>query len=148
MGKKPYSTRANSSPMWCCLTLICPVPMAYKQRGESKPRCRRRGSSCCQGWMGKPIAWPPSNMGRSSSSRRVPPCGKSCLSSGAARKWGDTRGPGLRESFWGWSGRSEEHTSELQSRGHLVCRLLLEKKKKKKKQNKNIKKNNTTKATH
>src|SRR5687768_18327176 len=29
--------------------------------------------------------------------------------------------------------RSEEHTSELQSRLHLVCRLLLEKKKKKKK---------------
>src|SRR5690625_7001557 len=28
--------------------------------------------------------------------------------------------------------RSEEHTSELQSRGHLVCRLLLEKKKYKK----------------
>src|SRR2546422_3698101 len=28
--------------------------------------------------------------------------------------------------------RSEEHTSELQSRLHLVCRLLLEKKKKKK----------------
>src|SRR5690349_23950387 len=30
-------------------------------------------------------------------------------------------------------GRSEEHTSELQSRRDLVCRLLLEKKKKKKK---------------
>src|SRR5215510_13991273 len=29
-----------------------------------------------------------------------------------------------------WQARSEEHTSELQSRGHLVCRLLLEKKKK------------------
>src|SRR5439155_22806892 len=28
-----------------------------------------------------------------------------------------------------FSCRSEEHTSELQSRGHLVCRLLLEKKK-------------------
>src|SRR5690625_5957724 len=28
--------------------------------------------------------------------------------------------------------RSEEHTSELQSRGHLVCRLVLEKKKQKK----------------
>src|SRR3989442_10893472 len=28
-------------------------------------------------------------------------------------------------------GRSEEHTSEIQSRPHLVCRLLLEKKKKK-----------------
>src|SRR5690554_5051035 len=32
--------------------------------------------------------------------------------------------------------RSEEHTSELQSRPHLVCRLLLEKKKKKKKKRK------------
>src|SRR5438552_10756279 len=32
--------------------------------------------------------------------------------------------------------RSEEHTSELQSPDHLVCRLLLEKKKKKKKKNK------------
>src|SRR2546422_7808158 len=29
-----------------------------------------------------------------------------------------------------WNERSEEHTSELQSRLHLVCRLLLEKKKK------------------
>src|SRR5205823_13875015 len=28
-----------------------------------------------------------------------------------------------------WSGRSEEHTSELQSLAYLVCRLLLEKKK-------------------
>src|SRR3712207_7901576 len=31
----------------------------------------------------------------------------------------------------GMPGRSEEHTSELQSRQYLVCRLLLEKKKKK-----------------
>src|SRR5215475_15792278 len=36
--------------------------------------------------------------------------------------------------------RSEEHTSELQSRENLVCRLLLEKKKKKKKISKTIKK--------
>src|SRR5690554_4310180 len=36
--------------------------------------------------------------------------------------------------------RSEEHTSELQSRPHLVCRLLLEKKKNNKTQNKTIKK--------
>src|SRR5207249_7891802 len=42
-------------------------------------------------------------------------------------------------------GRSEEHTSELQSRFDLVCRLLLEKKKKKKKnkKQKNIKKTYT-----
>src|SRR2546422_8399118 len=37
--------------------------------------------------------------------------------------------PGLDDKYY--SGRrSEEHTSELQSRLHLVCRLLLEKKKK------------------
>ena len=36
--------------------------------------------------------------------------------------------------------RSEEHTSELQSRLHLVCRLLLEKKKKQKKIKKKTKK--------
>src|SRR5947209_10641882 len=34
----------------------------------------------------------------------------------------------------GDNGRSEEHTSELQSRQYLVCRLLLEKKKKNKKE--------------
>src|SRR2546422_2601317 len=39
--------------------------------------------------------------------------------------------------------RSEEHTSELQSRLHLVCRLLLEKKKKKKQK----KKHNDTRTT-
>src|SRR5207249_11995997 len=52
--------------------------------------------------------------------------------------------------------RSEEHTSELQSRFDLVCRLLLEKKKKKKKKKKNttkkyikrnMKKKNKTKNT-
>src|SRR3989442_6664372 len=35
------------------------------------------------------------------------------------------RGPGCKSPIK----RSEEHTSELQSRPHLVCRLLLEKKK-------------------
>src|SRR5690554_3684205 len=39
--------------------------------------------------------------------------------------------PELNLANWAWPGkRSEEHTSELQSRPHLVCRLLLEKKKK------------------
>src|SRR3989449_6649092 len=45
-----------------------------------------------------------------------------------------SRGPRLYRNLLptkGRSMRSEEHTSELQSRLHLVCRLLLEKKKKK-----------------
>src|SRR5690348_17767016 len=48
--------------------------------------------------------------------RRGPPCGSSCT--------GCCRAGSARPS------RSEEHTSELQSPVHLVCRLLLEKKKK------------------
>src|SRR5947199_7673872 len=42
--------------------------------------------------------------------------------------------PPERPPITGNPHRSEEHTSELQSLRHLVCRLLLEKKKKKKKQ--------------
>src|SRR5689334_25025541 len=47
--------------------------------------------------------------------------------------------PGSDQGGRGWpyraghAARSEEHTSELQSQFHLVCRLLLEKKKKKQK---------------
>src|SRR3712207_8688493 len=36
---------------------------------------------------------------------------------------------GSRFAYRAWKERSEEHTSELQSRQYLVCRLLLEKKK-------------------
>src|SRR3989442_3366048 len=45
---------------------------------------------------------------------------------------GDLRGPGrvLEEEVAQEVPRSEEHTSELQSRPHLACRLLLEKKNK------------------
>src|SRR5262245_64511075 len=46
---------------------------------------------------------------------------------------GTATAPGLRSLRTAAPrGRSEEHTSELQSLRHLVCRLLLEKKKKKK----------------
>src|SRR5438874_9989094 len=44
---------------------------------------------------------------------------------------GQVRGPDGRGGSDVVPGRSEEHTSELQSRRDLVCRLLLEKKKKK-----------------
>src|SRR5438874_6308691 len=62
---------------------------------------------------------------------------------------GDVRGDLHCHTTWsdgkasvGEMARSEEHTSELQSRRDLVCRLLLEKKKKKKSKQK------TTKCTH
>src|SRR2546421_8889209 len=51
------------------------------------------------------------------------------LESSVQRRW-DVQ-PGVSDQMTGTVlGRSEEHTSELQSRSDLVCRLLLEKKKK------------------
>src|SRR5271165_7533811 len=54
------------------------------------------------------------------------------------------RGGGRRQRDY----RSEEHTSELQSRENLVCRLLLEKKKKQNKLKKKIKKLKKKKKTN
>src|SRR5689334_24129459 len=51
------------------------------------------------------------------------------------RDHGDENGDGTTEG----GARSEEHTSELQSQFHLVCRLLLEKKNKKNKNKKHNK---------
>src|SRR2546422_1336759 len=48
-----------------------------------------------------------------------------------ARAPEDRRAPAHHAAAERGRDRSEEHTSELQSRLHLVCRLLLEKKKKK-----------------
>src|SRR2546430_12391563 len=52
---------------------------------------------------------------------------------GGHRQAGDVEAlAGPRDVEVGDGGRSEEHTSELQSQSNIVCRLLLEKKKKKK----------------
>src|SRR5258708_6579118 len=63
------------------------------------------------------------------------PPGLARAPSGRAHNWpGDARRPGqVRPRRAPPADRSEEHTSELQSPDHLVCRLLLEKKKKTKK---------------
>src|SRR5437660_5593210 len=57
--------------------------------------------------------------------RRLPRAGQR----GHRRRADEPRRFGSPGPGEGSHGRSEEHTSELQSRGHLVCRLLLEKKK-------------------
>src|SRR5690625_3288473 len=57
------------------------------------------------------------------------PCGASRETAKRSNLAGESRLRLLRQPFPVLLGlRSEEHTSELQSRGHLVCRLLLEKK--------------------
>src|SRR5690625_6665366 len=51
-----------------------------------------------------------------------------------AKDWASGTSSRSSKLMHGGLRRSEEHTSELQSRGHLVCRLLLEKKKQKEEQ--------------
>src|SRR3712207_8713224 len=53
------------------------------------------------------------------------------VSGQSENRW-KTQGVCTRRGLYMLGPRSEEHTSELQSRQYLVCRLLLEKKKKKK----------------
>src|SRR5689334_24126775 len=61
-----------------------------------------------------------------------------CRASRRRRPSAARRGPASSTRGTRARWRSEEHTSELQSQFHLVCRLLLEKKKKKEKYNNNI----------
>src|SRR2546429_4373050 len=58
---------------------------------------------------------------------RVPPLALPFLFTEPGTRWAARPSPGMPPG--GGPSRSEEHTSELQSRLHLVCRLLLEKKK-------------------
>src|SRR2546422_7305781 len=71
---------------------------------------------------------------RRTRSNRWPDCCDNLLSRGGEEKRGKASSPHRRRGFQTpyhvVRNRSEEHTSELQSRLHLVCRLLLEKKKK------------------
>src|SRR5438874_9436602 len=108
------------------------APMLLKCRRRERPYVLRRESAACR--MG-PMRRRRSNWQDSSSWNSLPLT---------------PRSNGLRDARVHRSAqRSEEHTSELQSRRDLVCRLLLEKKKKKKKnkthQKKKINTNHDTK---
>src|SRR2546422_5462100 len=72
----------------------------------------------------EPISWHNKSCASSRPTTRGSPEGTSAMVVGPLNGWRSltvSSTPGVR---------SEEHTSELQSRLHLVCRLLLEKKKK------------------
>src|SRR5439155_23908885 len=73
-----------------------------------------------------PISSPCAGRPETSRPRRTPTPARACGSRPSRPRSGPASPPPRTAGA-----RSEEHTSELQSRGHLVCRLLLEKKKKK-----------------
>src|SRR5690606_42027096 len=82
---------------------------------QERPRAQAQGQSCLQFLR---VTLRPSSRTRAPGSRRSP-----CRRPGS-------RHPPLQAYGSADRPRSEEHTSELQSRENLVCRLLLEKKKK------------------
>src|SRR5437762_4908114 len=65
---------------------------------------------------------------RSMRGRRVCAAGPTVVLSWALRRQGEAEADSEYQRRAGTHGRSEEHTSELQSPMYLVCRLLLEKK--------------------
>src|SRR5690625_6287973 len=105
--------------------------MARQRPRRSRAAPTRSRSRATAGWslgQARRCWWPPAR--RSLDDRRAPPVDE-VLRAGTAQD-----GDGLlrahqrrRLRIDDEENRSEEHTSELQSRGHLVCRLLLEKKK-------------------
>src|SRR5690625_6345187 len=113
-----------SLPLCCCGCLSCffvtppqpPSSSLFPYTTLFRSICTPRGPS--------PPSVPTADGHRagplSPTARRPGPPGPGCLPGLPA---------GRREPRASPPGRSEEHTSELQSRGHLVCRLLLEKKK-------------------
>src|SRR5947209_11134050 len=74
--------------------------------------------------------FPYTTLFRSNASRSISPGGRIAWPPTSRRRTPDR----FRRRDVGGQARSEEHTSELQSRQYLVCRLLLEKKKNKKQQ--------------
>src|SRR3712207_7703362 len=78
------------------------------------------------GWSGNPTSSAPRSTRRTATS---PPASAGPSWTGRPRSTRWPPGSGRPSGRWFDHGRSEEHTSELQSRQYLVCRLLLEKKK-------------------
>src|SRR5437870_6259021 len=101
----------------------CPPRSAAPRRSRGAPRFR-------VGLLGAP-KWPPCPP-RSAAPRRSRGAPRFRVGLLGAPKWPPCppRSAAPRRSRGAPRFRSEEHTSELQSRGHLVCRLLLEKKNK------------------
>src|SRR5207253_6964107 len=94
----------------------CPRPCPESPLDRQRNYFRNRTASYVLSRKWKPCSEPSEGRTAPRTTRRsICTTPQSCSSRGRS---------GVRE-------RSEEHTSELQSRGHLVCRLLLEKKKEK-----------------
>src|SRR2546429_3707116 len=98
---------------------------------------RRRHTRCSRDWSSdvcssdltrQSTPAPPANAGVPSAAEKTGDFGEFCAQNGGTYSSAG-RCSAASGQLWDPYTRSEEHTSELQSRLHLVCRLLLEKKK-------------------
>src|SRR5207247_10455387 len=105
----PYATKTTPHTLIYTLSLHDALPISPQTRSRSCARVNTRS-----GWLMKKCS---SRNSVAPSSTRIPPPVIRCAA-------GSRRNPAISTTS-----RSEEHTSELQSRVDLVCRLLLEKKK-------------------
>src|SRR5207253_11246418 len=101
----------TSAPETYTLSLHDALPISVPSQGYQFGR-GREGEGGLGGWPGWREA---SGVDREPQDHRLPVAHEDVTGAGGHRP------PGVERE------RSEEHTSELQSRGHLVCRLLLEK---------------------
>src|SRR5437899_2302637 len=130
----------------CSLLFGCPAPSgsaSCAQRAvRESPAIQSTGAAAVESFLEvekacpKPRASVSTSSGRSSARESA----RIVCSVETARACVESRGP-QANACWSFL-RSEEHTSELQSLRHLVCRLLLEKKKKQKRKQ-NTKENQT-----
>src|SRR2546429_3677290 len=103
---------------------LLPYATLFRSSSTGGQSCRARGAGTCTGARCGKIAGSRKRVDRQSGR------------AGVCQRYRH-RCAGGREQLV----RSEEHTSELQSRLHLVCRLLLEKKKKKQKKQSSLEEN-------
>src|SRR3712207_7606299 len=144
--KKGCEVKSSSSLASRSRSLICPLCEAGKLQpsGQDSARCASCAGPVSGAMLGalRQIVALPDALGKHACEEcghpemrllpdgtfHCPSCGSEVLPFGApVVEWEISE---RTEAYWcGWiDGRSEEHTSELQSRQYLVCRLLLEKK--------------------
>src|SRR5690606_41976580 len=103
-----------------CAARPPPRPTLFPYTTLFRSRLRQKGASPCPEWATHGLEAGTCPRGRT---RRASTSSTSAIAPPITGSWAAVR------RGCSWISRSEEHTSELQSRENLVCRLLLEKKK-------------------
>src|SRR5258707_11402468 len=120
-AKRKLASRTRPPPLWTPIRPTMPAQSCCKERTSKRfPMIRTTCSPICR----LSLALPPAQMAARSTLTASPAA--SFHPKPLSEKFASTRIHFPRNTT---SSRSEEHTSELQSRQYLVCRLLLEKKK-------------------